>query len=146
MTTPDTDVVPLRKQYMQIKARFPDTILFFRLGDFYETFDKDAEIAADVLDIVLTGREMGKGYRVPMAGIPYHAAEGYIARFIAAGYKVAICEQVGEVQKGRGLVERDVTRVVTPGTVLDPSMLDARVNNFIASVVVDGKRAGISTA
>lgn len=146
MTTPDTDVVPLRKQYLQIKARFPDTILFFRLGDFYETFDKDAEIAADVLDIVLTGREMGKNLRVPMAGIPYHAAEGYIARFIAAGYKVAICEQVGEVQKGRGLVERDVTRVVTPGTVLDPSMLDARANNFIASVVVDGKRAGISTA
>jgi DNA mismatch repair protein MutS len=146
LTASDTDVVPLRKQYLQIKARFPDTILFFRLGDFYETFDGDAEIAADVLDIVLTGREMGKNLRVPMAGIPYHAAEGYIARFIAAGYKVAICEQVGEVQKGRGLVERDVTRVVTPGTVLDPSMLDARSNNFIASVVVDGKRAGISTA
>ncbi len=142
----DTDVVPLRKQYLQIKARFPDSILFFRLGDFYETFDGDAEIAADVLDIVLTGREMGKNLRVPMAGIPYHAADGYIARFIAAGYKVAICEQVGEVQKGRGLVERDVTRVVTPGTVLDPGMLDARANNFIAAIAIDGKRAGISTA
>jgi DNA mismatch repair protein MutS len=146
LTATDADVVPLRKQYLQIKARFPDTILFFRLGDFYETFDGDAEIAASVLDIVLTGREMGKNLRVPMAGIPYHAAEGYIARFIAAGYKVAICEQVGEVQKGRGLVERDVTRVVTPGTVLDPNMLDARANNFIAAVVVDGRRAGISTA
>ena len=110
-------VVPLRRQYLDIKARFPDTILLFRLGDFYETFEGDAEIAAEVLDIVLTSREMGKGQRVPMAGIPYHAAEGYIARLIAAGYKVAICEQVGEVTKGRGLVERDVTRVVTPGTV-----------------------------
>ena len=141
-----TDVVPLRKQYLQIKSRFPDTILFFRLGDFYETFDGDAEIAAAVLDIVLTGREMGKNLRVPMAGIPYHAAEGYIARLIAAGHKVAICEQIGEATKGRGLVERDVTRVVTPGTVLDPAMLDARVNNFIAAVVADGRRAGLALA
>ena len=140
------EVVPLRKQYLQIKARFPDTILFFRLGDFYETFDGDAEIAADVLDIVLTGRDMGKGMRVPMAGIPYHAAEGYIARLITAGHKVAICEQIGEVTKGRGLVERDVTRVVTPGTVLDPAMLDARSNNYIASIVIDGKRAGLAIA
>src|SRR5688572_24554309 len=108
------DIVPLRRQYLQIKQRFPDAILFFRLGDFYETFERDAEIAASVLDIVLTSREMGKGLRVPMAGIPHRAAEGHVARLIAAGHKVAICEQVGEVQKGRGLVERDVTRVVTP--------------------------------
>ncbi|MCC6704950.1 MAG: DNA mismatch repair protein MutS [Thermomicrobiales bacterium] len=140
------DVVPLRRQYLQIKERFPDTILFFRLGDFYETFDGDAQIAADVLDIVLTGREMGKNLRVPMAGIPYHAAEGYIARLIAAGHKVAICEQIGEATKGKGLVERDVTRVVTPGTVVDPSMLDARVNNYIAAVVADGRRAGLAVA
>jgi len=101
-----TTEVPLRRQYLQIKARFPDTILFFRLGDFYETFDGDAEIAADVLDIVLTGRDMGKGMRVPMAGIPYHAAEGYIARLITAGHKVAICEQIGEATKGRGLADQ----------------------------------------
>ena len=140
------DVVPLRKQYLQIKARYPDTVLFFRLGDFYETFDGDAQIAADVLDIVLTGREMGKNMRVPMAGIPYHAAEGYIARLIAAGHKVAVCEQVGEVTKGKGLVERDVTRVVTPGTVLDASMLDARTNNYIVAVAVDRMRVGIAFA
>jgi len=97
-------VVPLRRQYLDIKARFPDTILLFRLGDFYETFEEDAQIAAEVLDIVLTSREMGKGHRVPLAGIPYHAAEGYIARLIAAGHKVAICEQVGEVTRGKGLV------------------------------------------
>ncbi|MBA3642946.1 MAG: DNA mismatch repair protein MutS [Chloroflexia bacterium] len=139
-------VVPLRRQYLQIKQQFPETILFFRLGDFYETFDDDARIAADLLDIVLTGREMGKAPRVPMAGIPHHAAESYIARLIAAGHKVAICEQVGEVQKGRGLVERAVTRVVTPGTVLDPLMLDAHANNYIASVVIDGKRAGVAHA
>ena len=140
------DVVPLRKQYLQIKARYPDTILFFRLGDFYETFDGDAQIAADVLDIVLTGREMGKNLRVPMAGIPYHAAEGYIARLIAAGHKVAVCEQVGEPTKGKGLVERDVTRVVTPGTVVDPSMLDARTNNYIVAIAIDRTRAGVAFA
>src|SRR3712207_4374340 len=89
---------------------------------------------------------MGKGLRVPMAGIPHHAADGHIARLVAAGHKVAICEQVGEVAKGRGLVERDVTRVVTPGTVTDPAMLDARTNNYLAAVVVDGKRAGVAHA
>src|SRR3954452_12237496 len=101
----DHQTMPLRGQYLQLKGRFPDTILLFRLGDFYETFDEDAELAAKVLDIVLTGREMGKGTRVPMAGIPHHAAEGYIARLVSAGYKVAVCEQVGSPHKGRGLVE-----------------------------------------
>lgn len=138
--------VPLRQQYLQVKARFPDTILLFRLGDFYETFDEDAEIAANELDIVLTGRDMGKGARVPMAGIPYHAAETYINRLIAAGYKVAVCEQIGSVSKGRGLVDRDVTRVVTPGTMLDPAALNARSNNYIAAVVFDGPRFGIAAA
>ncbi|MFL5761622.1 MAG: DNA mismatch repair protein MutS [Thermomicrobiales bacterium] len=140
------EAVPLRRQYLQLKARFPDTILLFRLGDFYETFDADAELAARLLDIVLTGRDMGKGKRIPMAGIPYHAAEGYIARLVSAGHKVAVCEQVGSPQKGRGLVERDVTRIVTPGTVLDPLMLDAQSNNFIVAVTIDGKRAGIAVA
>ncbi|CAN5803499.1 DNA mismatch repair protein MutS [soil metagenome] len=139
-------MVPLRRQYQQIKARFPDTILFFRLGDFYETFEQDAYIASDVLEIVLTGREMGKGQRVPMAGIPYHAAEGYIARLIAAGHKVAVCEQVGEVTKGRGLVERDVTQVITPGTVTEPSMLEATRNNYIVGIAPDGRRIGIAFA
>ncbi|MBA3414454.1 MAG: DNA mismatch repair protein MutS, partial [Chloroflexia bacterium] len=139
-------MVPLRRQYLQIKRRFPDTVLFFRLGDFYETFDDDARIAARVLDIVLTGREMGKGLRVPMAGIPHHAAEGHIARLVSAGHKVALCEQIGDVQKGRGLVERDVTRVVTPGTVLDDALLDARRNTFLCAVAIDGPRAGLAYA
>ncbi|MEJ7837278.1 MAG: DNA mismatch repair protein MutS [Thermomicrobiales bacterium] len=142
----DDKVVPLRRQYLQIKARYPDTILFFRLGDFYETFERDAEITAQVLDIVLTSREMGKNLRVPLAGIPYHAADGYIAKLIAADYKVAVCEQIGEVTKGKGLVQRDVTRVITPGTVSEPSMLDAQSNNYIASVVIDKHRAGIAYA
>jgi len=141
-----SDVVPLRRQYLQIKQRYPDTVLFFRLGDFYETFDRDAEVASELLDIVLTGREMGKNLRVPMAGIPHHAAEGYIARLVAAGHKVAICEQVGAVTKGRSLVPRDVTRVVTPGTVVDHSMLDARQNNYIAAVAIDRDRAGVAFA
>jgi DNA mismatch repair protein MutS len=139
-------VVPLRRQYLQIKARYPDTILFFRLGDFYETFERDAEIAAEVLDIVLTSREMGKNLRVPLAGIPFHAADGYIAKLIAADYKVAVCEQIGEVTKGRGLVQRDVTRVITPGTVSDPSMLDARTNNYIVAVAIEKNRVGIAYA
>src|SRR5665811_1250934 len=142
----ESKIQPMRQQYLDIKARYPDTILFFRLGDFYETFDDDAITASDVLDIVLTGREMGKDLRIPMAGIPFHSADGYIARLIAAGHKVAICEQIGEVTKGRKLVERGVTKVITPGTVVDPSMLDARHNNDIVGVVVDGKRAGIAHA
>lgn len=140
------DVVPLRKQYDQIKARYSEHILLFRLGDFYETFDTDAVIAAEVLDIVLTARDMGKGNRVPLAGIPYHAADGYIAKLVQAGHKVAICEQIGEPTKGKGLVERDVTRVVTPGTVDDPAMLDARSNNYISSFFVQGSRVGIAYA
>ncbi len=142
----DAQAVSFRRQYLQLKSRFPDTILLFRLGDFYETFDEDAELAARILDIVLTGRNMGKGQRVPMAGIPYHSAEGYIARLVSAGHKVAVCEQIGGSTKGRGLVERDVTRVVTPGTVLDPQMLDDHANNYIVAVLEDRNRAGIAVA
>ncbi len=137
---------PIRRQYLQIKRRFPDTILLFRLGDFYETFEDDAEIAARVLDIVLTSRELGKGVRVPLAGIPHHAADGHIARLVAAGHKVAICEQLGSADRGRGLIERDVTKVVTPGTVTDPAMLDSSRNAYIAAVYADGPRAGIAYA
>lgn len=138
------DVAPVRRQYLQIKQRFPDTILLFRIGDFYETFEEDAKIAARLLDITLTSREMGKGVRVPLAGIPHHAAESYIARLVAAGQKVAICEQVGAAQ--RGLMERDVTRVVTPGTVTDPSMLDGHRHTYIAAAVIEEQRAGIAYA
>ncbi len=138
------DMAPVRRQYLQIKQRFPDTILLFRIGDFYETFDDDAKTAARLLDITLTSREMGKGTRVPLAGIPHHAADSYIARLVAAGQKVAICEQVGVAQ--RGLMERDVTRVVTPGTVTDPSMLDVHRHTYIAAAVIEDQRGGIAYA
>ena len=139
-------VPPIRRQYLQIKRRFPDTILLFRLGDFYETFEDDAETASRVLDIVLTSREMGKGTRVPMAGIPHHAADGHIARLVAAGHKVAICEQIGGLDRGRTLIDRDVTRIVTPGTVTEPAMLDGHRNTYIAALVFERARAGIAYA
>ncbi|MBC7227694.1 MAG: DNA mismatch repair protein MutS [Thermoflexales bacterium] len=139
------DVTPIRKQYLRLKAQHPDAILFFRLGDFYETFDADAEIAARELDLVLTSRPVAKGVRVPMAGVPHHAVENYIARLIEKGYRVAIAEQVGEVT-GRGLVEREVVRVVTPGTVVEPALLDARRPNYLAALVVEDDRAGLAYA
>ncbi len=138
-------VTPVRKQYLQIKAQHPDAILFFRLGDFYEAFDADAEVAARELDLVLTSRPMAKGMRVPMAGVPHHAVEGYIARLIEKGYRVAIAEQVGEVT-GRGLVHREVTRVITPGTVVEPALLEAKRANYLAALIVEEGRAGVAYA
>jgi DNA mismatch repair protein MutS len=138
-------VTPVRSQYLQIKARHPDAIVFFRLGDFYETFDDDAEIAARELDLVLTSRPVSKGVRVPMAGVPHHAVEGYIARLIEKGYRVAIAEQVGEVT-GKGLVHREVERVVTPGTVVEPALLDEKRPNYLVAVVIEDERTGLAYA
>jgi len=129
------EISPIRKQYLEIKRQYPQAILFFRLGDFYETFDQDAETAARELDIVLTSRSVAKGMRVPMAGIPHHAAENYLARLIERGYHVAICEQIGE-QPVKGIFPRQVTRVVTPGTVTEPGLLPGDANNYLACVVV----------
>ncbi len=137
------DDTPIRKQYLEIKSQYPDTILFFRLGDFYETFDQDAETASRELDIVLTSRKVGKDVRVPMAGIPYHAMENYLARLIDRGYHVAICDQVGN-QPVNGLVPRKVTRVITPGTVLEPGLLPGDANNYLACAVVHADRAGVA--
>ena len=135
-------ITPLRRQYLRVKQRYPEAIVFFRLGDFYETFDEDARVASRELDIVLTSREMGKGHKVPMAGIPYHALDNYLARLINRGHKVAICEQLSP--PGKGLVDRDVIRVVTPGTVVEPNLLEARANNYLASLVIEDERAGIA--
>src|SRR5512136_3206387 len=132
----DDDITPIRKQYLEIKRQYPDAILFFRLGDFYETFDHDAEIASRELDIVLTSRNVAKGARVPMAGIPHHAAENYLARLIEKGHHVAICEQVGD-QPVQGLFPRKVVRVVTPGTLTEPGLLPGDANNYLACVVPD---------
>ena len=137
------DVSPARQQYLDIKREYPNTILFFRLGDFYETFDEDAEITARELDIVLTSRSVGKGVRAPLAGIPYHAVENYLARLIEKGYHVAICEQIGETPV-KGLFPRKVIRVVTPGTVTEPALLPGDSNNYLASVLQDQKLAAIS--
>jgi len=133
---------PLRHQYLKVKQRYPEAIIFFRLGDFYETFDEDARIASKELDIVLTSREMGKGHKVPMAGIPHHARDSYLARLINRGHKVAICEQL--TPPGKGLVERDVIRVVTPGTVVEPNLLESKSNNYLASLVIEDEEAGIA--
>ncbi len=141
----EEDATPIRQQYLDIKRQYPDSILFFRLGDFYETFDKDAEIASKELDIVLTSRNVAKGTRVPMAGIPYHAVENYLARLIEKGYHVAICEQVGEQPKS-GLFPREVVRVVTPGTVVEPGLLQSDRNNYLVSVIIQDTRAGVAYA
>jgi DNA mismatch repair protein MutS len=136
-------ITPVRRQYLDIKRQYPDAIVFFRLGDFYETFDQDAEIAARELEIVLTSRNVAKGARVPMAGIPYHAVENYLARLIDRGYHVAICEQVGD-QPIKGLVPRKVVRVVTPGTVIEPGLLKSDANNYLVSVIIEDGYAGVA--
>lgn len=123
---------PARRQYLELKAQHPDALLLYRMGDFYELFDDDAKVAARELKITLTSREFGKGRRVPMAGIPYHALQSYLRRLIAKGYRVAICEQLSE--PGRGLVERAVVRVVSPGTVAEPGLLVGHENNYLAAV------------
>ncbi|HUV56007.1 MAG TPA: DNA mismatch repair protein MutS, partial [Dehalococcoidales bacterium] len=138
------DVTPVRQQYLRIKRKYPEVIVFFRLGDFYETFDEDAKLTSRELDIVLTSREMGKGHRVPLAGIPYHALDNYLARLINRGYKVAICEQVTKPGETRGLVQRDVVRVVTPGTVVEPSLLDSKTNNYLVSLALGEEGVGIA--
>ncbi len=137
------DITPIRKQYLEIKRQYPNAILFFRLGDFYETFDQDAEIAARELDIVLTSRPVGKGVRVPLAGIPHHAAENYLARLIERGFHVAICEQVGD-QPAKGIFPREVVRVVTPGTLMESGLLPSDANNYLVCVQVRDDHAGVA--
>ncbi|MCZ6614668.1 MAG: DNA mismatch repair protein MutS, partial [Chloroflexi bacterium] len=135
---------PVRRQYLRIKQQHPDAILLFRLGDFYETFDEDAKIVARELQIALTSRDMGGGERRPLAGIPYHSLDGYLAKLIKQGYKVAICEQMTDPKSSKGLLEREVVRVVTPGTVDVPSLLEEGVNSYLVAAVVDGDEAGLA--
>ena len=137
-------LTPIRAQYLGIKKQHPQAIVLFRLGDFYETFDEDALIASKELNIVLTSRSMGKGVQVPMAGIPYHALDDYLGRLIKSGYKVAICEQLNKPGETKGLIGRDVLRIVTPGTIVEPGLLQTRANNYLASVVIEGDQAGFA--
>lgn len=141
-----TALTPMMKQYMAIKAENPGSILFFRLGDFYEMFLDDAETASRALEITLTARDGGNGTKIPMCGVPHHAADSYIAKLIEKGYRVAICEQVEDPRTAKGIVKREVTRVITPGTVTDGSMLDEGNYNFLLSIVKDELGYGIGVA
>src|SRR6266498_237632 len=135
---------PLRRQYLEIRRRYPGMILFFQIGDFYETFDEDAHVVARELGLALTRKYFGKGQVHPLAGVPVRSVEGHLAKLINRGYKIAICDQVTPPSKG--LVEREVTRIVTPGTVVEPGLLEGKANNYLASLVVVGDSAGLAYA
>ena len=135
---------PARKQYLRIKREHPNAILLFRMGDFYETFDDDASIVSKILDIALTSREMGKGQRIPLAGIPYHSLDSYLGKLVREGHKVAICEQTSDSTDSKGIVDREVVRVVTPGTVVEDSILDIKTNNYLSSVIIQNDMAGFA--
>ncbi len=135
---------PIRLQYLELKQRYPDTILFFRLGDFYETFDDDAKLVADELQITLTSKPMGKDLRVPLAGVPYHSIDGHVAKLVGRGYRVAICEQMADPSEVKGIVPRDVVRVVTAGTVTAENSLEADAPNYLAALV--RRRADVAVA
>ncbi|MEC7641360.1 MAG: DNA mismatch repair protein MutS, partial [Nitrospinota bacterium] len=134
---PHEEETPMMQQYQRIKKEHPDAILFFRMGDFYEMFHKDAVTASRILDIALTSRNKNKSNPVPMCGIPYHAAGSYIAKLIQNGKKVAICEQTEDPKAAQGLVKREVVRVVTPGTVLDDNLLDPKSHHYLVAVYFD---------
>ncbi|MGA3185968.1 MAG: hypothetical protein ABSF22_02575 [Bryobacteraceae bacterium] len=132
------------RQYHGIKQQVPNALLLFRLGDFYELFFDDAITAARELEITLTARNKEKGQPIPMCGVPYHASEGYIARLIQKGYRVAICDQMEEAGAGKKLVRREVTRIVTPGTAMNAGVLRSHENNYLAAVFADTTRAGVA--
>jgi DNA mismatch repair protein MutS len=136
---------PMMEQYFSIKDQYQDCILMFRLGDFYEMFFDDAVTASRVLEIALTGRDCGQEERAPMCGVPYHAVDGYISKLIENGYKVAICEQLEDPALAKGIVKRDVVRVITPGTIIDQGMLDEKSNNYLCCIYMD-KGFGMSYA
>lgn len=140
------ELTPMMKQYMETKSQYQDCILFYRLGDFYEMFFEDALTASRELEITLTGKNCGQEERAPMCGVPYHAVEGYLNRLVAKGYKVAICEQVEDPKQAKGIVKREVVRIVTPGTNLDTQALDETKNNYIMCIVYIADRYGVSIA
>ncbi len=140
------DLTPMMAQYHQLKARFPGALLMFRLGDFYELFYEDAVLAARELEIVLTSRELGKHRRIPMCGVPHHALEGYLARLVERGYRVAICDQLEDPRRAKGLVKRDVVRVVTPGTVIEQTLLPHHANNYLVALVQGQGEWGLAAA
>src|SRR5580658_4607867 len=139
---------PAMQQYREFKTKHPGYVLFFRMGDFYEMFWEDAKLANKVLGVALTSRNKGAADEIPMAGVPFHAVEGYLRRMIAAGHKVAICEQMEDPATAKGVIKREVTRLMTPGTLTDDPLLDGRSDSFLAAVAfhvtkADGYRAGL---
>ncbi len=140
----DNSLTPMMSQYLKIKKEYPGVILLFRLGDFYEMFFDDAETASKTLSITLTSREAGKGRRIPMCGVPHHAVDSYIARLIKSGFKVAICDQTEDPKLARGIVKREIIRVITPGTLTESNLLEEKANNFIVSLFNAGKRTGLA--
>ena len=137
------ELTPMMRQYMEVKENYKDCILMYRLGDFFEMFFDDAKTASKELELVLTGRDCGQEERAPMCGVPFHSADGYIAKLVSKGYKVAICEQMEDPATAKGIVKRDVIRVITPGTVIESSMLDESKNNYLASVCASNGNVGM---
>ncbi|OQY03612.1 MAG: DNA mismatch repair protein MutS [Planctomycetales bacterium 4572_13] len=144
MAKTEEKLTPAMKQFHHFKQKYPDAVLFFRMGDFYETFHEDARTVSRVLGLVLTSRGKSGGNPIPLAGLPYHAVDGYLKKMIQAGYKVAVCEQVEDPKKAKGVVKRDVVRVVTPGTLTDDMLLDAKEDNFLCAISLGRKNAALS--
>ena len=140
------ELTPMMQQYMETKKQYPDCILFYRLGDFYEMFFEDALTASRELEITLIGKNCGQEERGPMCGVPYHAVEGYLSRLVSQGYKVAICEQMEDPKLAKGLVKREVVRIVTPGTNLNIQALEENKNNYIMCIAYFAGKTGISVA
>src|SRR5574344_256238 len=137
-------MTPLMVQYFEIKNQYKDCILFYRLGDFYEMFYDDAIVASKELEITLTGKDCGEAERAPMCGIPYHAVDGYLTKLVSKGYKVAICEQLEDPRFAKGIVKRDVIRIVTPGTNLNPQSLEESRNKYLMCIAYSSGRSGLS--
>ena len=138
------NLTPAMRQYLEIKEQYKDCILFFRMGDFYEMFFEDAVTASKILEITLTSRNKGREDSIPLCGVPHHAASAYLTKLIEAGFKVAICEQVEDPKEAKGVVRREVVRVVTPGLVVDTEKLDAKENNFLAAWSFGKDRFGLA--
>ena len=139
-------LTPMMEQYKEVKEQYQDCILMYRLGDFYEMFFDDAEIASRVLDIALTGRNCGLKEKAPMCGVPFHAVSSYISKLVLSGYSVAVCEQVQDPKMAAKIVDREVVRVITPGTIMDASALDSGKNNYLCSVFIDNDGAAAAFA
>ena len=144
MSKTQNDTTPLMTQYVKIKAQYKDTILLYRMGDFYETFYDDAKLISKLLGIALTKRAHGKAADVPLAGFPYHALDNYLHKLVGAGHRVAICEQVEDPKLAKGIVKREVIEIVTPGATLSDKLLDTNKNNFLAAIFIDDDQVGLA--